>query len=187
MGRDYVQLAVTTYQARSSVGPKDTKKTPSCANSLTERTAVPRYANHLCSLLNAKSRVNSQRTPVPNPKHQLGFTLDRLLGFDCLPPSETSNEWNVSDPVCTVRHVENGAEFLRSAHRSRLRTIQLSIEPYFIDQPGARWNWEPIAMRKAHLIRITGVFHAIHDYFQRQPTHPERHIIKSLGNATRRL
>lgn len=121
--------------------------------------------------------------------HQFGFTLNRLLASDCLLPSETPIEWDVSDPVDMVRHVENDAGFLRSVCEPATDppTHTLSIEIYFVDQPGARWNWEPITTRKAHPIRIADVFHAIHDYFQRQLTHPEWDIIKSHGKRNAKI
>jgi len=91
--------------------------------------------------------------------------------------------------VDMVRHVENDAGFLRSVCEPATDppTHTLSIEIYFIDQPRARWNWEPITTRKAHPIRIADVFHAIHDYFQRQLTHPEWDIIKSHGKRNAKI
>jgi len=124
-----------------------------------------------------------------DPNHQFGFTLNRLLASNCLLPGETSIEWNVSDPVDMVRDVQNDAEFVRGACEPATDppTYTLSVELYFIDQPGARWNWEPITIRKARPIRITDVFHAIHDYFQRQLTHPEWDIIKSHGKRNAKI
>ena len=42
-------------------------------------------------------------------------------------------------------------------------------------------------MRKARPIRIADVFHAIHDYFQRQLTHPEWDIINSHGKRNAKI
>ena len=42
-------------------------------------------------------------------------------------------------------------------------------------------------MRKAHPIRIADVLHGIHDYFQRQLTHPEWDIIKSHGRRNAKI
>jgi hypothetical protein len=88
-----------------------------------------------------------------------------------------------------VRHVADDAHFLANAGAPATNppTNTLRIDLCFIDQPGVRWNWEPITMSKARPIRIADVFHAIHNYFQLQLTHPEYDIIKSHGKRNTRI
>lgn len=102
---------------------------------------------------------------------------------------ESLIEWNVSDPANMARHVRNDPAFLVivGEHATTPPTNTLRIDFCFIDQPGMRWNWEPITITKRRYIRITDIFHAIHDYFQLQLTHPEYDIIKSYGKSNSRI
>ena len=124
-----------------------------------------------------------------DPNHQFGFTLDRWLASDCLLSRGTSIEWDVSEPVDMVRDVRDDAGFLGSANAPATDppVHTLCIDLCFIDQPGVRWNWEPITMRKARPIRVADVFHSIHEYFQRQLTHSEWDIIRSYGKRNAKI
>ena len=118
-----------------------------------------------------------------------GITLNPLLAPNHRLPQETQVEWDVSEPVDRARHVLDDARFVASANEPATNppTNNLRIEFHFIDNPGTKWNWEPITIRKPRSIRITDVFHAIHDYFQTQLTHAEYDVIKSHGKSNARI
>ena len=82
-----------------------------------------------------------------------------------------------------VNHALGDASLITNAREPATNppTSTLHIELYFIDQPGVKWNWEPITVRKRRSIRIVDIFHSIHDYFQTQLTHAEYDVIKSYG------
>ena len=112
-----------------------------------------------------------------------GVVLNPFLASNCFRPRETPVEWNVSEPVEMVRHVLGNTSLIAIAHEPATNppTARLHIELCFIDQPGVKWNWAPIVIRKRRQIRIADVFHSIHDYFNEQLTHAEYDLIKSHG------
>lgn len=121
---------------------------------------------------------NASDSSDPPPRdHRPEIVLNPLL--------MTAIEWDVSEPVDRARHLIADETFLASASEPATDppTNTLRIEPHFLDQSGAKWNWEPITIRKGRPIRITDVLYAIHDYFQTQLTRGEYEIIKSHGKA----
>lgn len=118
-----------------------------------------------------------------------GVALNPFLASNCYLPRETPVEWNVSEPVETARHILGESSFVANAHEPATNppATTLHIELYLIDQPGVKWNWEPITVRKRRPIRIVDVFHSIHDYFDTQLTHAEYDIIKSHGTENAKI
>ncbi|KAF9649603.1 hypothetical protein BDM02DRAFT_3113409 [Thelephora ganbajun] len=124
-----------------------------------------------------------------DPHHQSGFTLNLLLTPSRLLSKETPIEWDVSDPVETARHISYDGHFFANAREPATNppTNVLHIEFCFIDQPGVRWNWEPITIRKHRPIQAANVFRAIYRYFQLQLTIAEWDIVKSHGEDNARI
>lgn len=115
--------------------------------------------------------------------HQSGIALNPFLASNCPPSGGTSIEWNVSEHPDMAWHEFDNAGFLAGAGMPAtdppINTLRIKI--CFIDQPGVRWNWEPIVVNKPGPIQITDVLHAIYSYFQLQLTHSEFDIIRSHG------
>jgi len=125
----------------------------------------------------------------PDPDHRFGITLHPFLASSGTSLEESPIEWNVSDHADMARYVRNDPAFLAIAHEPATNppTNTLRIGFCFIDQPGVRWNWEPITISKPRSIRITDIFHAIHKYFQLQLTRSEYDIIKAYGKRNSRI
>jgi len=119
--------------------------------------------------------------------HRFGVTLHPLIALN--PLEGNLIDWHVSDPARMARHVEDDDTFLANANQSATTppTHTLHIDICFLDQPGVRWNWEPITINKRRSIRITDILHSIHDYFQTQLTHAEYDAIKSHGKRNSRI
>lgn len=123
-----------------------------------------------------------------DPDHRSGIILNPFVS-NYQPLGETPIKWNVSEPADMARHVLDGAGFLANmgAPATNPPANTLRIEFYFVDQPGAQWNWEPILVKKARPIRVVDLFHEIHRYFQRQLTYPEWDVINSYGKRNSRI
>ena len=135
------------------------------------------------------SSDTSDASDCPTNGHRSGVALNPFLGSNCFLPKETPIEWNVSEPVEMVRHGLGDASFIAHAHEPATNpsTTTLIIELSFVNQPDAKWNWEPITIRKNRPIRIVDVFHSIHDYFKTQLTPSEYDVIKSHGSQNARI
>jgi hypothetical protein len=127
------------------------------------------------------SIISSDSSDSSSDDHQSEFALNPLLA--------ALIEWNVSEAIDRVRYVLNDADLTANAIEPATNppTNTLSVELHFLDHPGVKWNWEPITIRKHRPVRISDVFHEIHDYFQTQLTHGEYDIIKSYGKANGRI
>ncbi|KAF9649608.1 hypothetical protein BDM02DRAFT_3113414 [Thelephora ganbajun] len=135
------------------------------------------------------SNSSDSSSDCSDSDYQSGFTLNFLLISNRLLSKETPIEWDVSEPVETVRHILDDERFLANAREpvTNPPTNTIRIEFCFIDQPGVRWNWESITIRKPRPIRIADVFHAIYRYFQLQLTVAEWDIVKSHGKDNARI
>ena len=135
------------------------------------------------------SDTSDSSSDCSNSGHRFGLTLHPLFTSNCPSSEETPIEWNVSDPADMARHVECDGYFLQHAHEPATDppTNQLCIDLCFLGQPGVRWNWEPITIRKGRPIRIADILHAIHNYFHIQLTRDEYRMIKSHGKDNVRI
>ena len=139
-------------------------------------------------LISIASSSSDSSSDCSDPDYRGGIKLHQVFASN-RHPEGTDIEWNVSDPVDMARHRLDNASFIAyaSAPATEPPINELRIDFCFLDQPGVRWNWEPILVRKRRPIRITDVLHAIHDYFQTQLTHSEYDIIKSHGKRNARI
>ena len=133
------------------------------------------------------SESSESSSDCADPDHQFRITLHLALNGSS--PEEPSINWNVSDPLYMVRHVDDNAGFIASLRESATNppTNTLRIDLCFVDQPGVRWNWEPITISKRRHIRIADVLHAIHNYFYTGLTHAEYDIIKTYGRRNAKI